>query len=50
MKTYIKPEVQELICKNDLCDVITMSANSAKSTGNNWSREEEMDWDEEQGW
>ncbi|MEE1223295.1 MAG: hypothetical protein UHL07_07185 [Bacteroidaceae bacterium] len=49
MKTYIKPETQELICKNDF--LVGLSANDGKTTDDNWGREEiDMDWDEEEGW
>lgn len=49
MKTYIKPETMELVCSDALCKMITVSA--GQTTGNNWSREEEdLYWDEEEGW
>lgn len=50
MKKYIKPEVQELVCKNDF--LVSLSADGGRTTNDNWSREEQdMYWDEEeQGW
>lgn len=51
-KTYSKPEVQEVICAKSLCDVITVSVGTEQKAGSSaWGREEEdMMWDEEQGW
>lgn len=49
MKTYIKPETRELICSDPLCEMITVSG--GQNTSDNWNREEEdLYWDEEEGW
>lgn len=49
MKKYIKPETVELVCSNPLCEVISVS--KTQTTRDNWSREEEdLYWDEEEGW
>ena len=51
-KTYIQPQSQEMIYAKSLCEgPVVVSVGTEKKAGSAaWSREEEMMWDEEQGW
>lgn len=52
-KTYITPQSQELVYAKSLCEgpVVVSVGTEQKAGSSAWGREEEdMMWDEEQGW
>lgn len=52
-KTYIQPRSQETIYSKSVCEgpIVVSMGTEAKAGSSAWSREEEeMMWDEEQGW